>query len=65
MTHHQAVIRKDGPTHAHPFLSKREGYRPSAACGIAIGPLAQIKARRFDPTDASSCRRCVSSVTKL
>jgi hypothetical protein len=62
--HHQAVVRKDGPVHAHPFVSKAEGYLHSAACGIPIGPLAQNRVRRFDPKDASSCRRCVSSVTK-
>lgn len=62
--YHQAVIRKDGPTHAIRFISRTVGYAGHAACGIPVGPLAQIKGRTFNAQDDNTCRRCVASVVK-
>lgn len=61
MSYHQAILRKDGPTHAVGFIS-RGHYESTAACGITVGPLATIKARKFPPNDAPACKRCVVSV---
>ena len=62
--YHQAVLRKRGPVHAVEHISRDAGYKDRAACGIAVGPLAQIKGRTFNAQDGDSCRRCVVSVAK-
>lgn len=59
---HQVEIRKGGAIHALPY--DKGGYAERAICGTRVSSTATPKRRRFDVTDLSSCRKCVTGVAQ-